>query len=450
MRETPRAVVVGGGLAGCEAAWQLARTGFEITLYEMRPHTATEAHQTGFLAELVCSNSFKSTEITNAHGLLKKELTRLGSLLLAVARENAVPAGKALAVDRVGFARRVTRIIENEKRIHLVREEVTELPDNDQILCILASGPLTSAKLHQSLNDFVGEQSLFFYDAISPIVAAESIDMNYCFHQGRYGEGDDYLNCPLDEEFYRRFVKELISADTAAAKDFESAGFFPGCLPVEVIAAGGPLSLAHGPMKPVGLVDPATGRRPFAVLQLRRENAAGTMFNLVGFQTRLRQAEQRRVFGMIPALAHARYLRYGSVHRNTFLNLPRVGRPVLEIAGRPNLLVAGQITGVEGYVESIGTGLLAGINAARRLKGLEPVAPPPQMMLGALVAYIHEADPGGFQPMNANFGLLPPLPGPKTGKTERRETFVARALNALEEFNNACVKPLFRQEGRIA
>jgi methylenetetrahydrofolate--tRNA-(uracil-5-)-methyltransferase len=444
VREPPPVVVIGGGLAGCEAAWQLARAGFEIILYEMRPHTTTEAHQTGFLAELVCSNSFKSTEITNAHGLLKKELTRLGSLLLAVARENAVPAGKALAVDRTGFARQVTRIIENEKRIHLLREEVTELADNDRTLCILASGPLTSAKLHQSLNDFVGEQSLYFYDAISPILAAESIDMDYCFPQSRYGKGDDYLNCPLDEEFYHRFVRELVSADTAAAKDFESTGFFPGCLPVEVIAASGPLSLAYGPMKPVGLVDPNTGRRPFAVLQLRRENTAGTMFNLVGFQTRLRQAEQRRVFGMIPALAHARYLRYGSVHRNTFLNLPRVGRPVLEISGRPNLLVAGQITGVEGYVESIGTGLLAGINAARRLKGLEPVAPPPQMMLGALVAYVHQADPRGFQPMNANFGLLPPLSGPKTGKTERREALVALALNALEDFDNTCVKPIFK------
>ena len=444
MREPPPAVVVGGGLAGCEAAWQLARAGFESILYEMRPHTTTEAHQTGFLAELVCSNSFKSTEITNAHGLLKTELTRLGSLLLAVARENAVPAGKALAVDRAGFSGQVTRIIENEKRIHLLREEVAELPDNDRTLCILASGPLTSAKLHQSLNDFVGEQSLYFYDAISPILAAESIDMDCCFPQSRYGKGDDYLNCPLDEEFYHRFVKELISADTAVAKDFESAGFFPGCLPVEVIAASGPLSLVYGPMKPVGLVDPATGRRPFAVLQLRRENAAGTMFNLVGFQTRLRQAEQRRVFGMIPALVRARYLRYGSVHRNTFLNLPRVGRPVLEINGRPNLLVAGQITGVEGYVESIGTGLLAGINVARRLKGLEPAAPPPQMMLGALVAYVHQADPEGFQPMNANFGLLPPLPEPKTGRIQRREAFVARSLDALEEFNNAWVKPVFK------
>ena len=444
MHEPPRAVVVGGGLAGCEAAWQLARAGFEITLYEMRPHTTTEAHQTGFLAELVCSNSFKSTETTNAHGLLKEELTRMGSLAMAVARENAVPAGKALAVDRIGFARRVTEIIEYEKRIQLVREEVTELPDLDRNLCILASGPLTSARLHKRLNDLVGEQSLYFYDAISPIIAAESIDMNYCFRQNRYGGGDDYLNCPLDEELYHRFIEEIITADTAVAKDFELAGFFPGCLPVEVIAASGPLSLAHGPMKPVGLVDPATGRRPFAVLQLRCENTAGTMFNLVGFQTRLRQADQRRVFGLIPALARARYLRYGSVHRNTFLNLPRVGRPVLEIAGRPNLLVAGQITGVEGYVECIGTGLLAGVNAARRLKGLESVSPPPQTMLGALLAYVHGAEPEGFQPMNANFGLLPPVPGPKTGKKERKKVFASRALTALDEFNDAYVKPLHR------
>ncbi|MBN2287864.1 MAG: methylenetetrahydrofolate--tRNA-(uracil(54)-C(5))-methyltransferase (FADH(2)-oxidizing) TrmFO [Candidatus Glassbacteria bacterium] len=443
MPEPPGAVVVGGGLAGCEAAWQVARAGFEVVLYEMRPGTATEAHRTGLLAELVCSNSLKSVETTNAHGLLKEELRRLGSLLLAVAAENAVPAGKALAVDREGFARRATEIIESDRHIRLVRREVAELPDLQRTVCILASGPLTSARLHRSLDSLLGEHSLYFYDAISPIVSADSLDPDSCFAQGRWGHGDDYLNCPLDEELYRRFVAELVAADKVEARDFESARFFQGCLPVEEIAASGPLSLAYGPLKPVGLADPATGRRPFAVLQLRRENASGTMYNLVGCQTRLRQAEQRRVFGLIPALAQAAYLRYGSVHRNTFLNLPRVGSPVLEIAGKPNLLVAGQITGVEGYVESIGTGLLAGINAVRKLKGLGPAAPPRQTMLGALVAYVHGADPEGFQPMNANFGLLPPLDGPKTGRERRKEAFAARALEALDEFRDTCVRELF-------
>lgn len=444
MPERPGVMVVGGGLAGCEAAWQLARAGIGVALYEMRPGVSTEAHQTGLLAELVCSNSLKSVEITNAHGLLKEELTRMGSLLLAVAREMAVPAGKALAVDRLKFARRVTEIISNEKHISLVREEVTGVPEPGSTLCILASGPLTGGGLHNSLENLVGQKSLYFYDAISPIVAADSVDPDLCFRQGRWGQGDDYLNCPLDEELYYRFIGELLAADTAAARSFEAAEFFPGCLPVEVIAAAGPLTLAHGPMKPVGLVDPATGRRPFAVLQLRKENRAGTMYNLVGFQTRLRQADQRRVLGMIPALAGARFLRYGSVHRNTFLNLPRVGRPVLELKGRPDLIVAGQITGVEGYVESLGTGLLAGINAARKLKGLEPASPPRQCMLGALVAYVHEADPENFQPMNANFGLLPPLEGPAAGKAERKRICAERALEALERFNAAYVKAVFR------
>jgi methylenetetrahydrofolate--tRNA-(uracil-5-)-methyltransferase len=443
VHEPLNAVVVGGGLAGCEAAWQLARAGFEVSLYEMRPETTTEAHQTGFLAELVCSNSFKSIETINAHGLLKEELTRLGSLLLDVAREQAVPAGKALAVDRIEFARRVTEKIEQEKRIRLLREELVELPCPERNLVILASGPLTSPRLHRALNDLVGEQSLYFYDAISPIVAADSIDREHCFRQGRYGGGDDYLNCPLDKDLYYRFVEELVASDTVVLRDFETAAFFQGCLPVEQIAAGGALSLAFGPMKPVGLVDPATGSRPFAVLQLRLENREATMYNLVGFQTRLRQADQRRVFGMIPALAGAQFLRYGSVHRNTFLNLPGVGRPVQEIAARPNLLVAGQITGVEGYVESIGTGLLAGVNAARKLRGLETAKPPRETMLGALIAYIHEAAPKNFQPMNANFGLLPPLTGPRIGKKERKQAYSERALEALDRFNESFVKPVF-------
>ncbi|MEA2064637.1 MAG: methylenetetrahydrofolate--tRNA-(uracil(54)-C(5))-methyltransferase (FADH(2)-oxidizing) TrmFO [Gemmatimonadota bacterium] len=428
-------VVVGGGLAGCEAAWQVARAGFTVTLFEMRPHKATGVHCTPHLAELVCSNSLKSTETSNAHGLLKEELLRLGSLLLTQAAATAVPAGKALAVDRELFARRVTEAVGGEALINVVRREVAGLPNpDDERLWIIAAGPLMSEPLTAALNSLVGSQNLSFYDAISPIVEAGSLDMDHCFRQGRYGRGDDYLNCPLDQEQYNRFFEKLLAADTVSARDFESERFFSGCQPVELIAKSGKLSLAHGPMKPVGLVDPATGRRPFAVLQLRQENTSGSMYNLVGFQTRLRQGDQRRVFALIPALVRARYFRYGSVHRNTFLNLPRVGKPVLGLAARPGLTVAGQITGVEGYVESIGTGLLAGINAVRRLEGLEPVAPPRHTMLGALIDYVHRADPETFQPMSANFGLLPPLEGKKLNKAGRRQAYADRALAALDGF----------------
>ena len=419
-----RATVVGGGLAGAEAAWALAERGVPVTLCEMRPAVRTPAHQTDRLAELVCSNSFKSTELTNAHGLLKAELRALGSLLLSCADLARVPAGAALAVDRDVFSGEVHARVSAHPNIRIERREVTELPS----LGVVATGPLTSDALARAISARLGGQALAFYDAIAPIVSAESLDMERVYARSRYGkgDGDDYLNAPLDRDGYEAFIDALVAGDQFSGHDFDQVPYFEGCLPVEEMARRGRETLRFGPMKPVGLADPRSGQEPYAVVQLRREDRAGQMWNLVGFQTRLRIPEQQRVFRTIPGLERAEFLRFGSIHRNSYLNSPGVLGPALTARDDDTLFFAGQFTGVEGYTESIATGLLAGINLARRLGGLPVTVPPPTTMLGALYRYLREADPAHFQPMNANFGLLDPLGG-KVRKDDKKQRLVARA-----------------------
>ncbi len=429
------ATVVGGGLAGCEAAWALAERGIAVRLVEMRPVTPTPAHRTDNLAELVCSNTFKSMETTNAHGLLKAELRRLGSLLLACADETRVPGGAALAVDRDAFARRATERVSGHPRITVVREEARVLPDPG----VIATGPLTSDALSRVVAAAVGAESLAFYDAIAPIVAVDSLDQARLFKASRYGKGEgaDYWNAPMSREEYEAFLAALTAADRYTAHEFDAVPYFEGCLPVEEMAARGVDTLRFGPMKPVGLDDPRTGRRPYAVVQLRQEDRAGQMWNLVGFQTRLRTGEQQKVFRMIPGLEQAEFLRYGSIHRNAYLNTPRALAPHLALKDRPTTLFAGQLTGVEGYTESLGTGLLAGLTLARMLRGQEPLLPPPTTMLGALLRYLREADPAHFQPMNANFGLLEPLADPPRDKRLKKERLAERALADMDAFARA-------------
>ncbi|MBA3553209.1 MAG: methylenetetrahydrofolate--tRNA-(uracil(54)-C(5))-methyltransferase (FADH(2)-oxidizing) TrmFO [Gemmatimonadales bacterium] len=418
------ATVVGGGLAGSEAAWALAERGVRVTLYEMRPVVKTPAHQSDRLAELVCSNSFKSVDLTNAHGLLKSELRALGSLLLPCADLARVPGGTALAVDRELFSSAVHERITGHPGITVVREEVSELPSPG----VVATGPLTSERLAAAIGARLGSSALAFYDAIAPVVADESLDHGRLYALSRYGKGggDDYLNCPLDGPGYERFIDDLVAADQHAGHDFDAVPYFEGCLPVEEMARRGRETLRFGPMKPVGLPDPRTGREPHAVVQLRREDRAGQMWNLVGFQTRLRIPEQQRVFRSIPGLEDAEFLRFGSIHRNSYLNSPASLGPGLTARDDDGLFFAGQLTGVEGYSESLGTGLLAGINLARRLEGRPISIPPPTTMLGALYRYLAEADPRHFQPMNANFGLLEPLVG-KVKKDRKKQLLVERA-----------------------
>lgn len=426
------AAVVGGGLAGCEAAWALASRGVRVTLYEMRPVRQTPAHRTDRLAEIVCSNTFKSTELTNAHGLLKAELRLLGSLLLEVADLARIPGGAALAVDRDIFSAEVTRRILEHPLITVVREEVTELPSPG----IVATGPLTSERLAEVIRRRLGLDALAFYDAIAPIVSAESLDLSKLYRMSRYGKGggEDYLNAPMNREQYEAFVEALLAAEQFEGHDFDPIPYFEGCLPIEEMARRGRDTLRFGPMKPVGLPDPRTGREPYAVVQLRQEDKAGQMWNLVGFQTRLKIPEQKRIFRTIPGLEEAEFLRYGSVHRNTYLNSPAALSPHLSAKDDELLLFAGQLVGVEGYTESLGSGLLAGINLARMLAGEPPAIPPPETMLGALIRYVHEADPAHFQPMNANFGLLPPLGEEVRDRRRRKELLAARALAAMREF----------------
>ncbi len=425
------ATVVGGGLAGSEAAWALAEAGVEVTIHEMRPAVRTPAHQTGRLAELVCSNSFKSLELQNAHGLLKHELRRMGSLLLACAEEARVPGGAALAVDREVFSGLVHARVTAHPRIRVATGEVTTLPSPG----IVATGPLTSDALAAAIAARLGTAALAFYDAIAPIVSDDSLDHSRLYALSRYGkgDGDDYLNAPMDRAEYEAFIAALGAADQFGGHDFDQVPYFEGCLPVEEMARRGPDTLRFGPMKPVGLPDPRTGREPWAVVQLRREDKAGQMWNLVGFQTRLRIPEQKRVLGMIPGLAAAEYLRFGSIHRNAYLNSPASLGPGLTARDDGALFFAGQLTGVEGYTESIATGLLAGVNLRRRLEGLPPAAPPPTTMLGGLLRYLREADPRHFQPMNANFGLLDPLPG-KVRKDEKKARLVERAVADFDEW----------------
>jgi methylenetetrahydrofolate--tRNA-(uracil-5-)-methyltransferase len=425
------ATVVGGGLAGSEAAWALAERGVRVTLYEMRPVVTTPAHHTDRLAELVCSNSFKSVDLTNAHGLLKAELRALGSLLLPCADLARVPGGTALAVDREIFSQAVHERVTAHSNITIVREEVAELPSPG----VVATGPLTSARLTEALVARLGLAALAFYDAIAPVVSSDSLDHERLYALSRYGkgEGDDYLNAAMDAAGYERFLDALLDADQHQGHEFDAVPYFEGCLPVEEMARRGRETLRFGPMKPVGLPDPRTGREPHAVVQLRREDRAGQMWNLVGFQTRLRIPEQQRVFRMIPGLEQAEYLRYGSIHRNSYLNSPASLGPALTARDDDRLFFAGQLTGVEGYTESLGTGLLAGINLARRLEGRPVAVPPPTTMLGGLYRYLREADPKHFQPMNANFGLLEPLSG-KVRKDRKKELLVERARAEFGRF----------------
>jgi methylenetetrahydrofolate--tRNA-(uracil-5-)-methyltransferase len=425
------ATVVGGGLAGSEAAWALAERGVRVTIYEMRPVVTTPAHHTDRLAELVCSNSFKSVDLANAHGLLKAELRALGSLLLTCADAARVPGGTALAVDREVFSQAVHERVTAHPNVTVVREEVAELPSPG----VVATGPLTSARLNEALVARLGSAALAFYDAIAPVVSSDSLDHERLYALSRYGkgEGDDYLNAPMDAAGYERFLDALLEADQHQGHEFDAVPYFEGCLPVEEMARRGRETLRFGPMKPVGLPDPRTGREPHAVVQLRREDRAGQMWNLVGFQTRLRIPEQQRVFRMIPGLEQAEYLRYGSIHRNSYLNSPASLGPALTARDDDRLFFAGQLTGVEGYTESLGTGLLAGINLARRLEGKPVVIPPPTTMLGGLYRYLREADPKHFQPMNANFGLLEPLPG-KVRKDRKKELLVERARAEFGRF----------------
>lgn len=426
--------VLGGGLAGSEAAWALAERGMPVTLVEMRPVVRTPAHQTDRLAELVCSNTFKSTEVENAHGLLKAELRLLGSLLLACADGARVPGGSALAVDRDAFSAAVDARVRAHPNITLVRREAVELPEAG----VVATGPLTSERLAAAIAARLGVEALAFYDAIAPIVAAESLDRGSLYALSRYGKGggDDYLNAPLTRDEYEAFLDALLAADQFTAHEFDQVPYFEGCMPVEEMARRGRETLRFGPMKPVGLPDPRTGREPHAVVQLRQEDRAGQMWNLVGFQTRLRIPEQRKVFSMIPGLAEAEFLRFGSIHRNSYLNSPRCLGPGLTARDNDRLFFAGQLTGVEGYTESLGTGLLAGINLARRLSGKPAAVPPPTTMLGALYRYLAEADPRHFQPMNANFGLLEPLPG-RVRKQDRKAAQAARALEEMARWTEA-------------
>ena len=416
-----KATVVGGGLAGSEAAWALAQRGVDVTLVEMRPGKGPPAHQTGRLAELVCSNSFKSVEVANAHGLLKAELEALGSVLLVAAKEARVPGGSALVVDREIFSAAVDAKVRSHPRITVVDQEATELPGPG----IVATGPLTSDRLAQVIAERLGVESLAFFDAIAPIVSSESLDQDRLYALSRYGkgDGDDYLNAPMTRTEYDAFIAAVAAGDQFSGHDFDTVPYFEGCLPIEEMARRGPETLRFGPMKPVGLPDPRTGREPHAVVQLRREDRAGQMWNLVGFQTRLRIPEQQRVFRSIPGLAAAEFLRYGSIHRNAYLNSPRCLGPGLR---HGDTFFAGQLTGVEGYTESLGSGILAGINLHRVLTGQPIAVPPPTTMLGGLYRYLAEADPKHFQPMNANFGLLDPLPD-TVKKSERRAQLVVRA-----------------------
>jgi methylenetetrahydrofolate--tRNA-(uracil-5-)-methyltransferase len=449
----PDVTIIGGGLAGSEAAWQIAERGIAVRLYEMRPNVDTGAHVTGSLAELVCSNSLGSNRPDRASGLLKQELRLLGSLLIKCADESAVPAGSALAVDRGLFSSAVTEMISRHPNIEVVRQECQQIPGE---LTVIASGPLTSNALSQAIVNFSGKESLFFYDAISPIISYESINLDIAFRQSRYRGKElsvnesqsigDYINCPMGREQYYQFIDALITAERIAIKDFEKemeegvqAGFhhfFEGCLPVEILARRGRDALAFGPMRPVGLVDPVTGRRPYAVVQLRQDNLANTLYNMVGFQTNLTFNEQKRVFHMIPGLEQADFIRYGQMHRNTFIFSPGLISPSLQSLKRPDLFFAGQITGVEGYAGNIATGWLAGLNCVRYLKGEELFVLPRTTMLGALCHYVTHASEQDFQPMKANFGILPPLldSGKKLGKIQKGKLYAERALDSLQDY----------------
>jgi methylenetetrahydrofolate--tRNA-(uracil-5-)-methyltransferase len=438
-------IVIGGGLAGCEAAWQAANRQIQVTLYEMRPATMTGAHQTEKLAELICSNSLGSKLPDRATGLLQEEIQRMGSLILACAHQTQVPAGGALAVDREAFADLVTQNIQSHPNIEIIREEVTELPKG---VCIIASGPLTSPALASQIQNLLDDEGMAFFDAIAPIVASESINMQIAFRGSRYQRGElqqgDYINCPFTEKQYHHFVHELINAHRIPLKTFETAikegvkagmhTFFEGCLPIEIMAERGNQSLAFGPMRPIGIFNPHTNHRPYAVVQLRQDDLAGSLYNLVGFQTNLTYSEQKRIFRLIPGLENAEFHRYGQMHRNTFIASPKFLTPTLQLRDNQEIFFAGQITGVEGYIGNAATGLLAGVNAAHLVLNQQAYDLPADTMLGALMNYITTAPLDTFQPMKANFGIMPPLPDEVKGKRNRAAAYAERAKHSLENY----------------
>ncbi|MGN1018159.1 MAG: methylenetetrahydrofolate--tRNA-(uracil(54)-C(5))-methyltransferase (FADH(2)-oxidizing) TrmFO [Oscillospiraceae bacterium] len=426
-----KVTVLGAGLAGCECAWQLAKRGIEVRLYEMKPNKMTPAHTSEYFAELVCSNSLRSDELTNAVGLLKAEMRKMGSLIMESADSNRVAAGGALAVDREGFSRYITDKIKSCPNIELVSEEATDFPEGE---LVVATGPLTSDALAEKLEKLCSCTGLHFYDAVAPIVTLESVDMDSAFFASRYDKGTaDYVNCPMNEEEYKAFVKELASAKEAPVHGFDDGGVFEGCMPVEVMARRGEETLRFGPLKPVGLRDPRTGKDNYAVVQLRRDNADGTIYNLVGFQTHLTWGEQKRVFSMIPALRNAEFVRYGVMHRNTYLNSPHLLDRYYRLKSDPRISFAGQMTGVEGYVESAASGMLVGIETAARLLGLEPVNFPQETAIGALGLYISGGSVGDFQPMNINFGIMTPLGYRVKGKRNKNAEISARSLKIIDE-----------------
>jgi len=435
LKEYPSVTVIGAGLAGSEAAWQIASQGVPVTLYEMRPVKQTPAHHTSSFAELVCSNSLRANGLTNAVGVLKEEMRRLDSLILACADLHAVPAGGALAVDREGFSEEVTRRLREHPLITVKNEEVTAVPQDG--IVVVATGPLTSPELSGDIKQLMGEEYFYFFDAAAPIIEKDSIDFDKVFLASRYDKGEAaYLNCPMTEAEFDVFYEALVTAETAAVKDFEKDMYFEGCMPIEVMAKRGKQTVLFGPMKPVGLIDPRTGIKSHAVIQLRQDNAAGTLYNIVGFQTHLKWGEQKRVFSLIPGLENAEFVRYGVMHRNTFINSPKLLRPTYQFNQRETLFFAGQMTGVEGYVESAASGLVSGLNAGRLAKGLEPLVLPEQTSLGSMAHYITTADFKHFQPMNANFGLFPPLGYRAKSKKEKYEAIAARALQGIEEFKS--------------
>jgi methylenetetrahydrofolate--tRNA-(uracil-5-)-methyltransferase len=424
--------VVGAGLAGSEAAWQLAQRGIKVNLYEMRPVKQTPAHHTDKFAELVCSNSLRANTLTNAVGVLKEEMRQLDSIILKAADACSVPAGGALAVDRHEFASYVTDHVKQHPNVTVINEEITEIPEGPTVI---ATGPLTSQALSEQLQELTGEEYLYFYDAAAPIIEKDSIDMDKVYLKSRYDKGEAaYLNCPMTEEEFDRFYDALIAAETVPLKEFEKEVFFEGCMPIEVMAQRGRKTMLFGPLKPVGLEDPKTGKRPFAVIQLRQDDAAGTLYNIVGFQTHLKWGPQKEVLSLIPGLENAEIVRYGVMHRNTFINSPKVLKATYQFRNRENLFFAGQMTGVEGYVESAASGLIAGLNAARLAKGEEPVEFPNETAMGSMARYITTANSKNFQPMNANFGLFPELPEKIRGKQERNEKHASRALETIQKF----------------
>ena len=428
----PAVTVIGAGPAGSECAWQLAKRGIRVRLMEMKPKKMTPAHVSPYFGELVCSNSLRSDELTNAVGLLKAEMRALGSLFLESADKNRVPAGGALAVDREGFARTITEKICSNPNIEIVQEEAAEIPEGE---VVIATGPLSSEAIAEKIRERCGGEGLHFYDAVAPIVTLESVDMDSAFYASRYNKGTaDYVNCPMDKEEYLSFVTELAAAKEAQMHGFDDGAVFEGCMPVEVMARRGPDTLRYGPLKPVGLTDPRTGRENYAVVQLRKDNAEGTLYNLVGFQTHLTWGEQKRVFSMIPALKNAEFVRYGVMHRNTYLNSPQLLDRYYRLRSEPRISFAGQMTGVEGYVESAASGMLVGLETAARLLGMQPLNFPQETAIGALALYISGGSVGDFQPMNINFGLISPLGYRVKGKRNKNAEISARSLSVIEEY----------------